>query len=54
MGSVDRTYMILRVSDNVTVCKAWQRISLDSWSDVKTLSSLNMADGTIISADEFI
>ena len=50
MGSVHQTYTILRVSDNVTVCKAWQRISLDSWSDVKTLSSLN----TIISADEYI
>ena len=54
MGSEDQTYAILRVSDNVTVCKAWQRVSLDSWSDVKTLSSLNMADGTIISADEYI
>ena len=50
VGSVHQTYTILRVSDNVTVCKAWQRISLDSWSDVKTLSSLN----TIISADEYI
>ena len=54
MGSEDQTYMILRITDNVTVCKAWQRVSLDSWSDVKTLSSLNMADGTIMSADEYI
>ena len=53
MGSEDQTYMILRITDNVTVCKAWQRVSLDSWSDVKTLSS-PMADGTIMSADEYI